>query len=298
METLKELEEEIRQALLREGKQEMISGGFKVAIKGDGQIEIKELPVLNLKQMELPLKKRAKGFPKKESRKEGPISKIDIVKIQMVRDGSIEYAKNPIKNPQDLAGLGHKFLKNADREIFILVCLNTKNYVNCIQLVSIGTLDRAVISPREVVKAALLSNSASVAFIHNHPSGDTAPSPEDVNLTKTLTSCAALFDIRVLDHVIVADDGKYESLMEKGMLKPASSAEERTKQCVAQEKRGWFSKIFLGKGTLPAKKRGIRRDPEKDLSDFEKDLIIFLFKLAAFINAYALLLLLVKRCSE
>ncbi len=151
-------------------------------------------------------------------------TKIDIVKIQMVKDGTIEYGKKPINNPRELADLGLKFLKNADREMFILVCLNTKNYVNCIHLVSIGTLDRAVISPREVMKTALLSNAASIAFIHNHPSGDVEPSPEDVHLTKTLASCADLFDIRILDHVIVVDDGHYKSLLEKKILKPASTS--------------------------------------------------------------------------
>src|SRR5512143_1792821 len=131
---------------------------------------------------------------------------IDRVTIQMVKDGTIEYGKKAITNPQALADLGLKLLKNADREMFILVCLNTKNFVNCIHLVSIGTLDRAVISPREVMKTALLTNAASIAFIHNHPSGDVSPSPEDINLTHTLATCGDLFDIRVLDHVIVADD--------------------------------------------------------------------------------------------
>jgi DNA repair protein RadC len=147
---------------------------------------------------------------------------IDIVKIQMVKDGSIEYGKNPISKPEDLAELGLKFLKNADREMFILVCLNAKNFINCIHLVSIGTLDKAVISPREVMKAALLSNAASIAFIHNHPSGDAEPSPEDISMTTTLGKCADLFQIRVLDHVIVADDGHYESFREKKLLEDSS----------------------------------------------------------------------------
>ena len=145
---------------------------------------------------------------------------IDIVKIQMVKDGSIEYGKKPISKPQELAELGLKLLKNADREMFILVCLNAKSFVNCIHLVAIGTLDKTVITPREVMKAALLSNAASIAFIHNHPSGDPQPSQEDINLTRTLASCADLFEIRVLDHVIVTDDGRYESFLEKKILTP------------------------------------------------------------------------------
>ncbi len=146
---------------------------------------------------------------------------IDVVKIQAVKDGTVEYGKRHINNPRDLADLGLKFLRNADREMFILICLNTKNSVNCIHLVAIGTLDRATISPREVLKAALLSNAASIAFVHNHPSGDVEPSPEDINLTKTIQNCADLFGIRTLDHVIVADDGQYGSFIEKGILKSA-----------------------------------------------------------------------------
>ena len=147
----------------------------------------------------------------------GPI-KIDIVKIQMVKDGTIEYGKKHINKPQDLAELALQFLKNADREMFLLVCLNTKNCVNCIQLVSIGTLDRAIISGREVMKTALMSNAAGIACAHNHPSGDVEPSPEDIHLTKILASCSELFDIRFLDHVIVADDGRYTSFLEKNLL--------------------------------------------------------------------------------
>ncbi len=149
--------------------------------------------------------------------KETTIS-IDIVKIQVVKDGTIEYGKKPISGPQELAELGLKLVKNSDREMFVLICLNTKNYVNCINLVSIGTLDKAVISPKDVIKAALLSNASSIAFVHNHPSGDPQPSPEDISMTNILGKCADLFQIRVLDHVVVVDDGQYLSFLEKGLL--------------------------------------------------------------------------------
>ena len=141
--------------------------------------------------------------------------RIDVVKVQMVRDGSVEYGRKVIRNPQELAELGLKFLRHADREMFLLVCLNAKNYINCIHLVSIGTLDKAPVSPREVIKTALLANSTAIAFIHNHISGDPKPSLEDIKITRTLQKCAELFDIRVLDHVIVTQDGQYESLKNK-----------------------------------------------------------------------------------
>ena len=150
--------------------------------------------------------------------------RIDIVKIQMINDGTIGYGKKQIAGPQDLADLGLKFLKNADREMFVLVSLNSKHYINCIHLVSMGTLNAAIVSPREVMKAALLSNAAAMAFIHNHPSGHPEASQEDIVLTERLATCGELFEIPILDHVIIADNGRYESLMEKGLIKRSSTS--------------------------------------------------------------------------
>ena len=90
--------------------------------------------------------------------KEHP-TKIDIVKIQMVKDGTFDYGRKAIRGPQDLAELGQKFIQNADREVFLLVCLNTRNHINCIHVVSIGTVNTALVTPREVLKAVLMSNA-------------------------------------------------------------------------------------------------------------------------------------------
>ena len=136
----------------------------------------------------------------------------------MVRDGTLEYDKKAIKGPQDLAELGQKFIQNSDREVFLLVSLNTRNHINCIHVVSIGTVNTALVTPREVLKVAILSNSASVAFIHNHPSGDPDPSQDDIQITNRLVECGKLFGIGLIDHVIISDDGKYESFMEKGLI--------------------------------------------------------------------------------
>jgi DNA repair protein RadC len=149
--------------------------------------------------------------------KEQP-TKIDIVKIQMIRDGTLEYGKKAIKGPQDLAELGQKFIQNSDREVFLLVSLNTRNHINCIHVVSIGTVNTALVTPREVMKVAILSNAASIAFIHNHPSGDPDPSQDDIQITNRLVDCGKLFGIGLTDHVIISDDGKYESFLEKGLI--------------------------------------------------------------------------------
>lgn len=147
------------------------------------------------------------------------LTKIDIVKIHMVKDGTIEYGKRAITNPQDLADLGLKLLKHADREIFLLVCLNTRNHINCIHVVSIGTVNASLVAPREVFKIALLSNASEVAFIHNHVSGDVEPSEDDLLITRRLAECGKLLDIKLLDHVIISDDGQYQSFLERGLIK-------------------------------------------------------------------------------
>ncbi len=144
-------------------------------------------------------------------------TKIDIVKIQMVRDGTLDYGKKAIKGPQDLAELGLQFIKNADREIFLLVCLNTRNHINCIHVVSIGTVNTALVAPREVMKVAILSNAASIACIHNHPSGDPTASKSDKQFTRDLIFVGHILQIEVLDHIIIADYG-YISFKEKGLL--------------------------------------------------------------------------------
>jgi DNA repair protein RadC len=189
------------------------------------------------------------------------LTKIDIVKIQMVRDGTLEYGKKAIKGPQDLAELGQKVIQNSDREVFLLVCLNTRNHINCIHVVSIGTVNTSLVTPREVLKVAILSNSASVAFIHNHPSGDPDPSDDDIKITNRLVECGRLFGIGLIDHVIISDNGKYESFMEKGLI---SKTIDSPLPQIREEYCSDFGRQYLqiiGYGKDQEKKRKIPKKP-------------------------------------
>jgi DNA repair protein RadC len=156
-----------------------------------------------------------------------PLENIDIVKIQMVRDGTLEYGRKTIKGPQDLAELGLKFIKNADREVFLLVSLDTRNHINCIHVVSIGTVNTCLVAPREILKVAILSSASKIAFIHNHPSGDVDPSEDDIKITNRIAQCGDLFDIKLLDHVIICDEGRYESFLERGLIEKSDSFQPR-----------------------------------------------------------------------
>jgi DNA repair protein RadC len=110
-----------------------------------------------------------------------------------------------------------KDLQYMDRECFVLLTLDQKNRIIDQHLISMGTLTASLVHPREVYRPAILDSAAAVAFVHNHPSGDSTPSPEDKTITERLKSCGELLGIRVLDHVIIGDEN-YSSFLDLGSL--------------------------------------------------------------------------------
>lgn len=147
-----------------------------------------------------------------------PSKRVNIVSIKMVREGSILYDVRKISSPSDAAKIGRKFLEDSDREQLIVCCVDTKNQPLSISVVSIGSLNSSIVHPREVFKVAILSNAASILIFHNHPSGDTSPSTEDINITKRLKEAGNLIGIDLVDHIIIGSEGTYCSLKEKGLL--------------------------------------------------------------------------------
>lgn len=148
--------------------------------------------------------------------KEQAAKRVNIVRVQMVRESSLLYPQRRIRVAGDVVELFLSFLQETDREQFFLLCLNAKNEPTAIHTVSIGSLDSSICHPRETFKIAILSNASSLIVAHNHPSGDPTPSREDISVTKTLTQAGKLLGIPVLDHIIVGSEGTYYSLKEKG----------------------------------------------------------------------------------
>jgi len=122
-----------------------------------------------------------------------------------------------VKRPQDAAELVMDELRYQSVEHFMCLFLNTKNQVVARETLSVGTLNASLVHPREVFREAIKRSSASIICAHNHPSGDPAPSPEDIALTRRLREAGELVGIEVLDHLIIGD-GKYVSLKERGLL--------------------------------------------------------------------------------
>jgi len=106
---------------------------------------------------------------------------------------------------------------DADKEHFLLLAMNNKNRVNGFKVVSTGSLTASLVHLREVWRTALHLCAAAVVFVHNHPSGDPAPSQEDQEITRRLKETGDMLGIRVLDHVVLGND-RFFSFTDRGLL--------------------------------------------------------------------------------
>jgi DNA repair protein RadC len=122
-----------------------------------------------------------------------------------------------IASPEDVHRHFHARLRDAATEQFHTVLLDSRHRVIRSVLTSQGTLTASLVHPREVFRPALREAAAALVLVHNHPSGDPSPSPEDREITRRLAQAGTLLGIPVLDHVIVADRG-FASLREQGDL--------------------------------------------------------------------------------
>lgn len=103
-------------------------------------------------------------------------------------------------------------------ESFWVFTLDTKNKINGAFEISRGTLNASIVHPRDVFQRAILQNSNSIMLMHNHPSGDTNPSNEDISITNRLVEGGKLLGIKVLDHIIIGGEYEYLSFMGKGLI--------------------------------------------------------------------------------
>ena len=125
--------------------------------------------------------------------------------------------KPVVKTPEEVFAEVKGKLKDKKKEYFLALLLDTRSRLIKNAEISIGSLDSSIVHPREVFKEALSASAASVIFVHNHPSGDTRPSEDDIKLTKRLIEAGRVMGIEVLDHVITGD-GKFLSLKREGLF--------------------------------------------------------------------------------
>jgi len=133
-------------------------------------------------------------------------------------EGYTEAEDKPIvKTPEDVASLVRGRLKGKKKEHFLALLLDTRNRLIKVAEIAIGSLDASIVHPREVFKEAISASAASVIFAHNHPSGITEASEDDIKLTKRLVKAGEIVGIDVLDHIIIGDKD-YLSLKREGLF--------------------------------------------------------------------------------
>ena len=127
-------------------------------------------------------------------------------RVCLVRDGTNDEVIK-ISEPSDAYELVKDELAGSDREMILSVMLTVKNDLICVETVSIGSITASTTTPRDIFKSAILANAVAIIVCHNHPSGELVPSINDIAITKQLVNAGELIGIKVLDHLIVSNQG-------------------------------------------------------------------------------------------
>lgn len=133
------------------------------------------------------------------------------------RQASPTLEKIVVRSSRDIALFLQASLKDYNYEVFAVVFLNRANKVNHFEIISKGGITGTVADPRIILKKALEEEATSMILCHNHPSGNLLPSRADEELTKKIKEAAGYLDIKIIDHIIVSEEGFY-SFADEGML--------------------------------------------------------------------------------
>jgi DNA repair protein RadC len=128
-----------------------------------------------------------------------------------------EVPKKKITSPEDFYNLFNPLLKEESKEVFLVAWLSSANRVQGFEIISSGSLNASVVDPRGVFRSAIVANCANLIIAHNHPSGNTEPSQEDISITKKLVEVGKVIEINIYDHIIFAED-KYTSFVERRLI--------------------------------------------------------------------------------
>lgn len=136
--------------------------------------------------------------------------------IKLIKEGRPEYCTE-IKSPEDAVSFFQKRIGASPQEHFVALFLNTRNGLLGWREISRGTLNANFVHPRETFAPAIQLMAAAIIVAHNHPSGNTEPSREDIAITQRLQEAGKLLGIPLLDHLIVSEDN-FSSLKEQGAI--------------------------------------------------------------------------------
>jgi len=151
------------------------------------------------------------------------IGHVKAVKIKCLTELSSRFAKQYAKeslsfqNPDTVARYYMEQMRHLEQEQVLLVILDGKNRLIEDCVISLGTINSSLMSPREIFKKAIRVNGVNILLLHNHPSGDPTPSSQDIAMTKRMKEAADIMGIPLLDHIIIGDR-TYTSFKDKGLI--------------------------------------------------------------------------------
>lgn len=145
------------------------------------------------------------------------IGRVKAIQLKAVAELAVRASK-PVKiirkeifTPEDIAKIMIPDLKHEKQEVIKTILLDTRNQVMKIVTNAIGGLNSSMIEIREIFKEPIKASAAKIVLVHNHPSGDVTPSPDDIKFTKKIINAGEIFGIEIIDHIIIGD-GKFSSL--------------------------------------------------------------------------------------
>lgn len=193
--------------LINHGTKEKSAVELAQDILKAGKDNLNELGKLSVKEL-----MKIKGIGEAKA-----ISIVASMELGRRRQASVYQEKAVVTSSTDVANYLQALLKDYKHEVFAVLFLNRSNKINHFQIISEGGITGTVADPRIILKKALEEDAVSIILCHNHPSGSLKPSKADEELTHKIKEAAKYFDIKVIDHLIVSDDGYY-SFADEGIL--------------------------------------------------------------------------------
>lgn len=200
---------------------ELLAVIIRTGTKGTDSIELsrqilkesKKSPgILGIMDLSIPELMKIKG-----------IGKVKAIQISCIGELSRRISKQraalklKCNNPASIADYYMEDMRHSKREQLVVMFLDTKCCLIKDMVLSIGTVNASLVSPRELFIEALKYQAVSIILLHNHPSGDPSPSREDIQITKKVKACSDIIGIALIDHIIIGDN-KYVSLKEQGII--------------------------------------------------------------------------------
>ena len=198
---------ELLAILINNGNKEKSAVGLAMDIYRLGQNNLNALGKLSLKELQA-----VKGIGEAKA-----ISIAAALERGRRRQSSDVLENITIKSSREIATYLKTVLQDFQYEVFAVIFLNRANKIKHFEIVSKGGIAGTVADPRIILKKAILEEASSIILSHNHPSGNVKPSKADEEITQKIKQAAALIDIKVLDHIIVSDEG-YFSFADEGLL--------------------------------------------------------------------------------